>query len=292
MLMSFRILKPLDLIVFSYLLLSWILFFLIDGGSDQIVRATMFRLIVVAIMTIIIVYRRKRILNFLRIFFPFILIAYLYSETDILNNLILGEDLDKQAIALEEFLFGMQPALLFSRRVPYSWFSELMFMGYFSYYLLVIGIPVYIYQKVDLKKGEQFAFIIITSFLIYYLIFIILPVAGPQYYFGSNELSVPKGYLFEPAIRLIQSLGERPTAAFPSSHVSICLMLVWGCRKYAIHLLRLILPIAFIMILSTVYIGAHYAIDVIAAFILTPALYLISSKLYLFLSTRISLRAK
>jgi len=290
--MSFRILKPLDLIVFSYLLLSWILFFLIDGGSDQIVRATMFRLIVVAIMTIIIVYRRKRILNFLRIFFPFILIAYLYSETDILNNLILGEDLDKQAIALEEFLFGMQPALLFSRRVPYSWFSELMFMGYFSYYLLVIGIPVYIYQKVDLKKGEQFAFIIITSFLIYYLIFIILPVAGPQYYFGSNELSVPKGYLFEPAIRLIQSLGERPTAAFPSSHVSICLMLVWGCRKYAIHLLRLILPIAFIMILSTVYIGAHYAIDVIAAFILTPALYLISSKLYLFLSTRISLRAK
>ena len=62
--------------------------------------------------------------------------------------------------------------------------------------------------------------------------------------------------------------GERPTAAFPSSHVgvsTIVMLLAWktGSRR----LLYCLLPLYVLLCFSTVYIQAHYAIDVIGGWV-------------------------
>ena len=67
--------------------------------------------------------------------------------------------------------------------------------------------------------------------------------------------------------------GERPTAAFPSSHVGITTVLVllaWhtGNRKF----FWLLVPFFTLMFFATVYIQAHYAIDAIAG-LFTGALF-------------------
>ena len=96
-----------------------------------------------------------------------------------------------------------------------------MYFGYFSYYLLRAGILLYFYFKKETKTAEQLVFVLINSFLIYYILFIILPVAGPQFYF-TDWVTIPGGYLFGSIMKTIQANGEAPTAAFPSSPVSIC----------------------------------------------------------------------
>ena len=65
-----------------------------------------------------------------------------------------------------------------------------------------------------------------------------------------------------------KAAGERPTAAFPSSHVgisTICMFLVWHTRNY--KLLMVLAPFYFFLCCATVYIQAHYLIDAIAGVI-------------------------
>jgi membrane-associated phospholipid phosphatase len=77
-------------------------------------------------------------------------------------------------------------------------------------------------------------------------------------------------------MRFIQDMGEKPTGAFPSSHVGmtiIAMILLYGnARKY----FYLILPVAIVLVASTVYIKAHYLIDVVAAIIVTPFIFILS----------------
>ena len=85
------------------------------------------------------------------------------------------------------------------------------------------------------------SFVLVTSFFIYYLIYIFVPVAGPQFYFpaigfdnvskgifpaigdyfnNNQELLPGPGYqhgFFYSLVEGSQQVGERPTAAFPSS---------------------------------------------------------------------------
>ena len=135
-------------------------------------------------------------------------------------------------------------------------------------------------MKVDHKIGEKFGFIVITSFLIFYLFFIIFPVGGPQFYYIDWPEKLPDGYFFGPLLRKIQYYGEGATAAFPSAHVSVSMILLMGSFLYSKNLLKIIIPITIILIFSTVYIRAHYLIDVIAGIFIAPVLFWISAEIY------------
>jgi len=62
--------------------------------------------------------------------------------------------------------------------------------------------------------------------------------------------------------------------------VSICIMLVVISARHARPLLKVILPVGILLIMSTVYIRAHYVIDVVAAGLVTWPLYAFSSAIY------------
>jgi membrane-associated phospholipid phosphatase len=77
-------------------------------------------------------------------------------------------------------------------------------------------------------------------------------------------------YLVESA----HDAGERPTAAFPSSHVgitTILMFLAWKARCKP--LFWGMMPFYVLMCFATVYIQAHYAIDVIGGWISAVVIY-------------------
>lgn len=213
--------------------------------------------------------------NWIYTFFPLLFLGFLYKETDYLNNLIFKQNIDYWFINLESSIFGFLPSNNFSIYISSSLFAESMYFGYFAYYLLIIVIPLVVYIKKGTVVARKTIFVIICSFLLYYLFFIFFPVSGPQFYF-TDLPQLPQGYFFGDVIRFIQNLGEAPTAAFPSSHVAMCLILIYIAYKEIPKLWLWLLPIAILLIFSTVYIRAHYAIDVLAAFITAPLAYLTS----------------
>ena len=230
-----------------------------------------------------------RLTRLCRILAQMALLSWWYPDTYEFNRMF--PNLDHVFASCEQALFGCQPALLFSQWLSSPVFSELMNLGYWSYYPMIAATALYFF----FWRYDQFgraAFIILTSFFIYYLIYIVLPVAGPQYYYAAvgidrishgvfpnvhdwfathqDCLANPGWHdgLFHRLVTDAHNAGERPTAAFPSSHVgvsTILMLLIWTAHNR--RLLLWLLPFYVLLCLSTVYIYAHYAIDVLGGWV-------------------------
>lgn len=202
----------------------------------------------------------------------------LYKETALLNPLF-EPGLDPLLQNWDENIFGFQPALKFSSIFPQTLVSEAMYFGYFSYYLMPLVILLILF-KTQPQKIEEFGFIVITSFLLYYLIFILFPAVGPQFYYPSPENESQAKGIFGKIIKIIQKNGEVPSAAFPSSHVGVALLMLFWLYKNVRKAFLYFIPVVFLLILATVYIKAHYAVDAFAGILTAPVMYYLSFQLY------------
>ena len=238
-----------------------------------------------------------RATRLLRILVQLALLGWWYPDTFEINRVF--PNLDHIFASWEQALFGCQPALLFAKAMPWAIVSELMSMGYFMYYPMIALVSFY-YFFCRYYEAERAAFVMLASFFIYYLIYIYVPVVGPTFYFDAVGISeITKGIfpalgdyfnthtnclptpgytdgIFYQLVEDAKNAGERPTAAFPSSHVgvsTICMLLVWhtGNRK----LLYVMLPFYIFLCLATVYIQAHYLIDAIAGLISAVVIYFV-----------------
>jgi membrane-associated phospholipid phosphatase len=243
-----------------------------------------------------------RFLIFCRVLAQLALLGSWYSETFEFNRLF--PNLDHLFAAWEQWVFGCQPALLFCQKWSSPVVSEILTMGYVSYFPLMVVVPLFYF----LFRYEQFlrtAFVILGSFFLFYVIFIFLPVAGPQYYYlvvGNEDIAqgifpnignyfethcerMPSpGYqdgLFYKLLVWFHDAGERPTAAFPSSHVGVTVVLLWLARATQNRLFFwLLVPFAVLMFFGTFYIQAHYAIDAIAGIFAGTAMYFLLTFIY------------
>ena len=68
----------------------------------------------------------------------------------------------------------------------------------------------------------------------------------------------------------ILEYGDRPTGAFPSSHIGMTWLVMYFFFKDNRKIFFIWLVPAVLLTFSTVYIRAHYAIDVLAGFAIVP----------------------
>ena len=223
------------------------------------------------------------------------LLAWWYPDTYEINRML--PNLDHVFATWEQHWFGCQPALYFAAALPSHLVSELLSMGYASYYPM-IAVVVFYYLFCRYNEYERAAFVVLATFFIYYVVYIFVPVAGPTFYYkavGLQEIAAAHfpaignyfnthtdcmptpGYtdgVFYQMVESAKAAGERPTAAFPSSHVGVatlCMLLAWHARSR--RLTFALAPFYFFLCLSTVYIQAHYVIDAIAGLVSGAALY-------------------
>ena len=242
-----------------------------------------------------------RLTMFLRIAVQMVFLSWWYPDTYELNRTL--PNLDHVFAGCEQTVFGCQPALLFAQKAPWGWFSELMCMGYISYFpmMTILLIYYFFYRYNEFLKA---AFVLLGAFFIFYVIFIFLPVTGPQFYYlavgpekiaagvfpnlgdwfltHSERMAVPgwtDGFFYH-LLEMAHNAGERPTAALPSSHVGITTVVMLlahhaHCRKLVLGML----PFYILMCLSTVYILAHYAIDALTGLFTGVVLYFVLIRL-------------
>ena len=75
-------------------------------------------------------------------------------------------------------------------------------------------------------------------------------------------------------------MGERPTAAFPSSHVGISTIVMILAYRANKRLFIILAPVYILLCCATVYIQAHYLIDVFAGWISAILIYITSTWMY------------
>lgn len=242
-----------------------------------------------------------RIFELVRCGYQLGLLAYWYSDTFEFNRMF--PNLDHLFASAEQWLFGCQPALLFAQKFPQFVVSELLNLGYVSYFPMIASVALwYFFCRPDLF--HKTSYVLASSFFVYYLIFIFLPVAGPQFYFPAiGEANVIQGIFpsigdyfnlhhellpnnnevggfFYSLVESSQTVGERPTAAFPSSHVGISTILMFMAWRGSKRFFGWLFPFYVLLCMATVYIQAHYLIDVIAGFISAFIVYAFTSWIY------------
>ena len=258
---------PVEIVTFVYIIITAIYLAIFTDRLETPIVHFGIRIGVVFLMLLLIKMHntgKNPIVGFIRCFLPFVLLSFWYPETYYFNNFLFS-NLDHHFVKADLSLFGCQPSLEFSKQMPWTWFSELMYFGYFSYFFILFGTALwcYFFHK---KLINKVIFLFVCSFYVYYIVFAILPVMGPQFYFPPPLNEVPDGYLFCKLMRFLQITGEKPTGAFPSSHVGVTFIVVVFVAQHCRVLLKYVLPLFVILVLSTVYIKAHYLIDVIGGF--------------------------
>jgi membrane-associated phospholipid phosphatase len=242
-------------------------------------------------------WRPCKLTRLLRVLALMITLSWFYPDTYEVNRVL--PNLDHLFAGWEQQLFGCQPALLFSQVCPWGWFSELMCLGYVSYFPLMVTILFYYFFR-RYKEFGMASYVLISSFFVYYSIFVILPVTGPQFYYlavGTDKIAAgifpnltdwflthsermaSPGWsdgLFHHLLDITHDAGERPTAAFPSSHVGVTtVIMLLAAHTRSKGLFFSMLPFFILMCFSTVYIYAHYVIDAIAGLLTGIIIYVV-----------------
>ena len=293
------------MIIYAVLTMLFILFAwrLLDNPFELLLKR-----IIPVLITFLLCYIYKKISNrfvyLLRIVFQLYMLIWWYPDTYELNKAI--PNLDHIFASVEQWIFGCQPAILFFDNYPQKIISEAMNFGYAIYYPMIFYTVLvdYFFRKSEIEK---IMFIIMGSFFAYYFIFDLLPVVGPTFYYKAvgmerisegifpsigdyfathNECMPTPGYsdgIFYQMVESAKAAGERPTAAFPSSHVgvaTICMILLYKLKN-KVSFILLIIPYI-LLSMATVYIQAHYVIDAIAGLITGVIFY------YIFASIKIN----
>lgn len=278
--------------VMAYVVFTTVLILFLSTKLSDPMALIFGRLRVVAIMAALwFVYRIVpcRAMRFVRVAVQMGLLAWWYPDTYELNRVL--PNLDHVFAEWEQNWFGCQPALLFHELLPGAVVSELFDMGYWCYYPM-IGLTVLYYFFWRKQEFERAAFIVMAAFFVYYVVFIFVPVVGPTFYYKAVGLKtimagnfpnlhdyfnfhrecLPspgwKDGLFYGLVESAKAAGERPTAAFPSSHVGIstvCMLLLLHARNY--RLMLWLAPLYVFLCCATVYIQAHYLVDALAGFV-------------------------
>lgn len=278
-------------VVLGYLLLTTIFIFIFwKNLTGPIGMLTGRVLIVAGIAAFYVLYNiiPTRLTRFLRMVFLLATLSFWYSDTYSFCSMFPYQD--HIFAAVDQNLFGCQPALVFHDVLPGTFFSELFYLGYFSYYPMIIAVSLFAFFA-HRHHVEKTVFILLFSFMLFYLIYDFLPVAGPQYYFhivppaqladgyfphiplnyfrthAEMNFATGGGGLFQYLVESLQAGGEHPTAAFPSSHVGISTIVMILGFKMSKRFMYILLPFYILLCLSTVYIEAHYAIDVVFGFV-------------------------
>jgi len=220
---------------------------------------------------------RFRLVGYIRDWYPVPMIFFVFKETYLMVHPIHPQDYDWLLINIDRWIFGGDPTHWLSV-IAHPFVTEILQISYASYYLILLS--VFFELSFEKRHTEYFlgSFLVIYGFYLSYIGYFLLPAVGPRftlYDFNSLDTSLP-GIWATNALRDFVNAGESiprnvPNAidfaqrdAFPSGHTQLTLTILYIAFTNNIKSRWVLLVAGSLLIISTVYLRYHYAIDVIA----------------------------
>ncbi len=198
--------------------------------------------------------------------YPLILLMPFYTELGLLGmdrgvERILANDAVVQG--WEYWLFGSQISYEWIRRSPSVLWSHVLHFSYLTYYPIVVVGPILLVMRGRRPEARQVLFVTMLAYVACYVVFLLFPVAGPNYAFSH-----PAGVVREPwsakAVYGVLGSGSSIGTAFPSSHVAATIAAVLALWKEWKPLAVALTVPAGVLVVATVYCQMHYGIDALA----------------------------
>ena len=209
----------------------------------------------------------SRVGAFLHDWYPLIIFVIAFEESARLSHMVVPVWRDGWLLALEGRIFAVPPTVWLDRFAS-PFLTEVLEIGYFSYFLLLPIVGGVLYLRKQRAEFHQLMTASVASYAICYVFFILVPTEGPRYslmYFNTVALH---GGPFHWLVTRLQSHAGVHGNAFPSAHVAngfVCLVFAW---KYIRKLAPFIGVLVVLLSIGAVYDWYHYAADVLAGAVL------------------------
>jgi len=212
---------------------------------------------------------RKSACRWLRDWYPILLLLPLFDELSFLIHPIHPKDYDSTLALLDYRLFGFDP-VAWLQQFARPWLTEVLQLAYVSFYLLPIGLLLALYLAQRMGEFRKAQFGILLCFFLSYLGYFIVPALGPRFV-GEGLIDSPSGLFvtgwLQEALNRIERAGDMRDV-FPSGHAAVALLVQWYAFRWFPRRALPLLLLTSALLLSTVYLGYHYVVDVIAGAIL------------------------
>ncbi|WP_372366449.1 phosphatase PAP2 family protein [Candidatus Uabimicrobium sp. HlEnr_7] len=211
-------------------------------------------------------HRENKFLAKLRLALGFVFIFYIYQSIHKIVDLFSIALKDHYLLRCDEFLFG-KTLSIYMEQFHSVWLTDI---NNLLYVLYDIYLAVFLTHClfVQLNKAQLAAHYLFNAFFLGFVIYILVPAVGPRYaYTHLYSFEINGGVISQ----LISSFIENASPGydvFPSLHTMVLLVLLdydYHCHRFRFNFM---LPFAFGILFSTLYLRYHYAIDLIAGIIL------------------------
>ncbi len=212
---------------------------------------------------------RSRVVNFLHDWYPVLAFIVCFEEVAALSLLVVPEWRDSYILAGEARLFSTPPTV-WLRRFQSRWVTELVELGYFSYftYILIVGGALYAWR--NRQPFRQVMSANVLSYMLCYIWFILFPTEGPAHTLAALHAAATQGGPAHWAVVLIQKLAGVHGNAFPSSHVAAGVVSVIFAWRYLPRLGAWLTPLVILLCIGAVYDQYHYFSDIIGGLVFGP----------------------
>ncbi len=224
--------------------------------------------------------RNIRVLGTISHWYPTLLFLFFFEEIGLIVHAIHPGWFDDYLIRADYALFGVHPTVWIEQFANY-WLTEYMQLVYTSYFLLTIGLGVYLW----LRGGQRrdFAIFIASTCAAYYLcyvIFVLFPIESPHHTLRHLQQVELVGGPFTAFINLLEKHGRVHGGAFPSAHVAGSVVVLISAYRFARRIGYWLTPLVLSICVATVYGRYHYAVDAFAGALAAAIGCWVGAKLY------------
>jgi len=222
-----------------------------------------------SISSICIVIRRKygnKTIQMIFSLYPVILLIPFYMISGHQISMFFNYFFDSNIIKLELAIFGVHPTIWF-QQFKNPLFTEWMMFGY-SFYLMLIPITTgWLYYSGKKAESEHMLTSLMISFFICYILFSLIPVAGPRLAMADVYTVKFSGFIFKSITEAMEAGPMLYGGAFPSAHCSAATVMLLLSYQYDRKLFLWVMPVIITLYISTIYGRYHYPTDVLAGMI-------------------------
>jgi len=217
--------------------------------------------------------------RFINDFSPIFYVILIYQS---LGDLIqhLHPDVDPQLIQIDFIIFGVYPTVWMERWIA-PWLTDVLSVAYLSYFFLPARLAHTLYLRNPRRDFDLTAFVLLLGWYLSFFGYILFPAIGPRYTLAHLQSVRLDGSVIADFVSYLIALAEGNTRdCMPSGHTAIALIVLFLSYRYARLLFYLFCPVVGALIVSTVYLRYHYAIDVFAGAALAAVCAIIGPRLY------------
>lgn len=186
-------------------------------------------------------------------------LAYTWAGTFV--HAVFPWKLDAVLYRMDLLLLGTDPTA-FLQRFASPWLTDLMQLSYCSFFLIIFSSYLILYLKGGRRQYQNMEMVTITALYGTYLYFMLLPAHSPRF-ITCPGLELSGGWITR-TINEFLGRAAYPGGAFPSGHssasISICVFMWRYARRWA----PLFTLATALLLVSTVYGGYHYVVDLLA----------------------------